>query len=243
MAVQRSGKFQCEDQAGRYTNRSAAGVSTKQCFGNWHSDSNLSRHQQRRRRRLYQKRAWTFVFYHVGSVRRDPLRHRTTASERSIRSGPRRPGERLSDCDIRSDADEPPLPGDRVRGASFSCRHAAPLPARRQLVMKRESAAPVPKLPDVGPSVPSSGGVHPQVFRKRWLVLAIFVLLSASNAFQWIEYAIISNIISEFYDVPYIAVDWTSMIYMCVTVSLRSITLKEISGASPSAPAATAVYG
>ena len=55
---------------------------------------------------------------------------------------------------------------------------------------------------------------EPRTFWKRWLILAIFVLLSGSNAFQWIEYAIIGNTVTKFYGVTYLAVDWTSMIYM-----------------------------
>lgn len=52
------------------------------------------------------------------------------------------------------------------------------------------------------------------VFAKRWLILSLFCALSMSNAFQWIEYAIISNIIVKYYGVDYKVVDWTSMIYM-----------------------------
>ncbi|VDK31034.1 unnamed protein product [Gongylonema pulchrum] len=52
------------------------------------------------------------------------------------------------------------------------------------------------------------------VYRKRYYILLIFILLSASNALQWIEYSIIAHIIVQFYSVTYTAVDWTSMIYM-----------------------------
>lgn len=53
-----------------------------------------------------------------------------------------------------------------------------------------------------------------KVYPKRYFILIMFVLLSASNAMQWIEYSIIAHIITEFYGVSYGAVDWTSMIYM-----------------------------
>ncbi|CAI4221053.1 unnamed protein product [Auanema sp. JU1783] len=57
-------------------------------------------------------------------------------------------------------------------------------------------------------------GSEPRVFRKRWAILIMFILLSASNGAQWIQYSIIAGLVSDFYDVSYTAVDWTSMIYM-----------------------------
>ncbi|VDK42199.1 unnamed protein product [Anisakis simplex] len=53
-----------------------------------------------------------------------------------------------------------------------------------------------------------------RVYTKRYYILAIFVLLSASNAMQWIEYSIIAHIIVHFYSISYSLVDWTSMVYM-----------------------------
>lgn len=52
------------------------------------------------------------------------------------------------------------------------------------------------------------------IYKKRFIILFIFVMLSASNALQWIEYSIIAHIIKSYYNVSYSAVDWTSMIYM-----------------------------
>ncbi|CCD63886.1 putative MFS-type transporter C09D4.1 [Caenorhabditis elegans] len=56
--------------------------------------------------------------------------------------------------------------------------------------------------------------IEPKVFRKRWVILVIFMFLSGSNGAQWIQYSIIANIISDYYKVSFQAVDWTSMIYM-----------------------------
>ncbi|KAK0180912.1 hypothetical protein PV327_003243 [Microctonus hyperodae] len=56
--------------------------------------------------------------------------------------------------------------------------------------------------------------VETKLYRKRWLILGIFVVYSASNAMQWIQYSIISNIVTEYYHVSGFAVDMTSMIYM-----------------------------
>jgi hypothetical protein len=59
-----------------------------------------------------------------------------------------------------------------------------------------------------------------KLYKRRWLILLIFVLYSMSNAMQWIQYSIISNIITRFYSVDSYAVSWTSMIYMISYVPL-----------------------
>uniref|UniRef100_A0A0A9XGN9 Choline/ethanolamine transporter FLVCR1 n=1 Tax=Lygus hesperus TaxID=30085 RepID=A0A0A9XGN9_LYGHE len=53
-----------------------------------------------------------------------------------------------------------------------------------------------------------------QVYKRRWLMLCLFVMYSMSNAFQWIQYSIIENIITKYYGVSPTWVEWTSMIYM-----------------------------
>ena len=37
-----------------------------------------------------------------------------------------------------------------------------------------------------------------KVYSVRWVVLAIFVLYSASNAMQWIQFSIIANVIQKY---------------------------------------------
>ena len=59
------------------------------------------------------------------------------------------------------------------------------------------------------------------VYKTRWLMLLVFVLFSMSNAFQWIQYSIITNIISEYYGVPSTTVDWLSMLYMITYIPLK----------------------
>ena len=59
-----------------------------------------------------------------------------------------------------------------------------------------------------------------RTYKIRWLILFLFVLYSTSNAFQWIQYAIINDIIVKYYDVKPVWVDWTSMIYMIVYIPL-----------------------
>lgn len=57
-----------------------------------------------------------------------------------------------------------------------------------------------------------------KVYKIRWIVLAIFVLYSASNAMQWVQYSIIADVIVKYYGVSYTFVDWTSMIYMVLYI-------------------------
>ena len=58
-----------------------------------------------------------------------------------------------------------------------------------------------------------------QVYAKRWLILGIFVLYSASNSSQWVQYTIIENIVEKFYKVSATTVSWTSMIYMVTYIA------------------------
>lgn len=59
-----------------------------------------------------------------------------------------------------------------------------------------------------------------KMYKRRWLVLAIFVMYSASNALQWIQYSIIANIVQRYYDISSTWVDWTSMIFMILYIPL-----------------------
>ncbi|KYN04923.1 PREDICTED: feline leukemia virus subgroup C receptor-related protein 2-like [Cyphomyrmex costatus] len=57
-----------------------------------------------------------------------------------------------------------------------------------------------------------------KVYKKRWLMLIIFMIYAASNS-QWIEYSIITNIITKYYGVSSRMVDWTSMSFMAFYVT------------------------
>lgn len=57
-----------------------------------------------------------------------------------------------------------------------------------------------------------------KVYKIRWLILGIFVVYSAVNAMQWIQYSIISDVIVKYYGVSTTAVNWTSMIYMILYI-------------------------
>nr|XP_033806775.1 feline leukemia virus subgroup C receptor-related protein 2 isoform X2 [Geotrypetes seraphini] len=56
--------------------------------------------------------------------------------------------------------------------------------------------------------------------RRRWAILLLFSSYSLCNAFQWIEYSIISNIFMKFYGVGAFSIDWLSMSYMFAYVPL-----------------------
>eukprot|EP00095_Tigriopus_kingsejongensis_P011237 maker-scaffold414_size178625-snap-gene-0.29 protein:Tk11237 transcript:maker-scaffold414_size178625-snap-gene-0.29-mRNA-1 annotation:"mfs-type transporter" len=71
---------------------------------------------------------------------------------------------------------------------------------------KGESEAMLPKALETSPL--------------RWLILALFVLYSTSNAFQWTQLVIITNILEKYYQVGTLAVSWTSIIYMVTYIPL-----------------------
>lgn len=50
------------------------------------------------------------------------------------------------------------------------------------------------------------------------MILILFSSYSLCNAYQWIQYGIISNIVIKFYNVESMAVDWLSVIYMLTYV-------------------------
>ncbi len=63
-------------------------------------------------------------------------------------------------------------------------------------------------------TVSTSPSFTTRVYGKRYFILVIFILFSMSNAFQWIEYAIIDNIITKYYDTTTFWVNCTSVVYM-----------------------------
>ena len=48
----------------------------------------------------------------------------------------------------------------------------------------------------------------------------MFVLYSASNAFQWTQLVIITSILEKYFNISTLAVYWTSMIYMVLYIPL-----------------------
>ncbi|XP_059058357.1 uncharacterized MFS-type transporter C09D4.1 [Achroia grisella] len=63
-------------------------------------------------------------------------------------------------------------------------------------------------------------GSRYRVYYSRWLILCLFVLFSTSNSMQWTQYAIIQDIVVNYYGVPSTLVSWTSMVYMVTYIPL-----------------------
>lgn len=88
------------------------------------------------------------------------------------------------------------------------------------------SAASSPLSPVAGGSSASGVGSSDmgdgltRLYRWRFVVLTLFVLYSMSNAFQWIQYSIISNLVQEYYGVDALTVSWTAVVYMVTYVPL-----------------------
>ncbi len=67
-----------------------------------------------------------------------------------------------------------------------------------------------------------------QIYFKRWIILMVFCLISGLNAFNWIEYSIIQDVVIVFYNqsLPsdeadkFDAVNWFSMVYMLCYIPL-----------------------
>ncbi|XP_039873644.1 feline leukemia virus subgroup C receptor-related protein 1 [Simochromis diagramma] len=59
-----------------------------------------------------------------------------------------------------------------------------------------------------------------RVYARRFAVLAVFSLYSLVNAFQWIQYSIITNVFTQYYGVTNDKVDWLSIVYMVAYVPL-----------------------
>jgi len=57
-----------------------------------------------------------------------------------------------------------------------------------------------------------------KVYKRRWLILLIFVLLCIVSTSQWTQYAIINNIVIRYYHVESVHVEWTAIVFMAVYV-------------------------
>lgn len=67
------------------------------------------------------------------------------------------------------------------------------------------------------------GGQNPlqtKLYFRRFAVLTVFSLYSLVNAFQWIQYSIITNIFTVYYNVPNDKIDWLSIVYMVAYIPL-----------------------
>lgn len=87
--------------------------------------------------------------------------------------------------------------------------------------MKNDFDATTPDKPSTPDAIKAMGKAPEyKLYKRRWIVLCIFVLYSASNSMQWIQYAIIADVIMEYYNTSSFWVDWTSMIFMITYIPL-----------------------
>lgn len=85
-----------------------------------------------------------------------------------------------------------------------------------------DNGAASPLSPVVTASTGSSSDLSgaTQVYWTRFLQLGLFCLYSMSNAFQWIEYSIVGNLVSAYYGVDPETVDFTAVVYMVTYIPL-----------------------
>ncbi|XP_069581212.1 heme transporter FLVCR1 [Brachyistius frenatus] len=75
-------------------------------------------------------------------------------------------------------------------------------------------------LPDGGGEEEDGKKLETRLYRRRFCVLAVFSLYSLVNAFQWIQYSIITNVFTGYYHVTSDKVNWLSIVYMVAYVPL-----------------------
>ncbi|XP_060685520.1 heme transporter FLVCR2-like [Hemiscyllium ocellatum] len=74
-----------------------------------------------------------------------------------------------------------------------------------------------------GPGEGAQGRGQPldtKLYRRRWVIVFLFSSYSLCNAFQWIQYGIINNIIMKYYNVASFTIDWLSMIYFVAYIPI-----------------------
>ncbi|XP_067149173.1 heme transporter FLVCR1 isoform X1 [Apteryx mantelli] len=83
------------------------------------------------------------------------------------------------------------------------------------------SGGPGGRAAEAEAMLPAGGGrAETRLSRRRLAVLAVFSCYSLVNAFQWIQYSILSNVFVSFYRASFAHVDWLSMVYMVAYVPL-----------------------
>lgn len=106
---------------------------------------------------------------------------------------------------------------------------AAPLQRCNGFLPGKEAAGGAERAAPAAPEAEAmlaAGGVRPEarletrLSRRRLAVLAVFSCYSLVNAFQWIQYSILSNVFAGFYGVTFPQIDWLSMVYMVAYVPL-----------------------
>lgn len=113
-----------------------------------------------------------------------------------------------------------PLQGARIAATELQ---------RAPVELEGEAGERDAMLPNGEGSKPSNNGLLEEndcktpetgLFFTRFAVLIVFSMYSLVNAFQWIQYSIITNIFTQFYDVTNDKIDWLSMVYMVAYIPL-----------------------
>ncbi|XP_056261157.1 feline leukemia virus subgroup C receptor-related protein 1 [Seriola aureovittata] len=75
-------------------------------------------------------------------------------------------------------------------------------------------------LPNGGGGEEEGKKLETRLYCRRFAVLTVFSLYSLVNAFQWIQYSIITNVFTRYYGVSNEDVNWLSIVYMVAYVPL-----------------------
>ncbi|XP_053165858.1 feline leukemia virus subgroup C receptor-related protein 1 isoform X2 [Hemicordylus capensis] len=113
------------------------------------------------------------------------------------------------------------LPGKAAEHSSSS----TPLVSESDVELGREAASfsNLEEIPEAEAMLSSSAlavRVTTRLSKRRMVVLAVFSLYSLVNAFQWIQYSILANVFTTYYNISNAQVDWLSMAYMVAYVPL-----------------------
>ncbi|KAH0948184.1 hypothetical protein HN011_012314 [Eciton burchellii] len=101
-------------------------------------------------------------------------------------------------------------------------REPCPVKAREMAIMEDKSMSEVLAAKNPAETVKQTGErssvpIEPlklKVYRRRWLTLIIYIIYNGTSTYQWIEYSIIANIVTRYYGVSSLMVDWTAMSFM-----------------------------
>ncbi|XP_070843771.1 heme transporter FLVCR1 [Chaetodon trifascialis] len=121
---------------------------------------------------------------------------------------------------------EPQGAAERCAGATYGAaptRGAAETDTDRALEQEKEVPADEREA-----MLPNGGGggeakekkLETRLYWRRFAVLTVFSLYSLVNAFQWIQYSIITNVFTQYYGVSNEEVNWLSIVYMVAYVPL-----------------------
>ncbi|XP_053239180.1 feline leukemia virus subgroup C receptor-related protein 1 [Podarcis raffonei] len=109
------------------------------------------------------------------------------------------------------------LPGRETQRSSSS----APLVSVSDVEVGRAVASEEhPEAEAMLPASTSEVKLIPRLSKRRLVVLVIFSLYSLVNAFQWIQYSILTNVFTRYYNVSNSQIDWLSMTYMVTYIPL-----------------------